>query len=217
MARGEDPHGGPTTAPMDEGSLTEPRRQRGHRVVQEEDGESFVEYLPPQYRDAWNGGGDPGPSTSMRMRGDPSPSSDPEVLPTGRRSPVAPIQDPELEDKVRGLNADRPQLKQEYTRAFSRALPHPPHTASSSDSGVAIQQPPSADAQGVAMGNLQAEYKRRFGLRSPEAEGGTPSPDRMQPERLGPDVADNLDGSPGQGSSSQANDNLQTEYKRWFS
>lgn len=70
MARGEEPCRGSSAESSDEerpleprrGSSTElsdeerplePRRRRGRRVVQEEDSESVVEYLPPQYQEAW--------------------------------------------------------------------------------------------------------------------------------------------------------------------
>lgn len=144
MARGEPGRAlpeSPSDAPDNE-QAEAPRRQRPRRVVQEEDGESIVEYLPPQYREAWQAGAGPEPVQSPSADpsggdsgGGPSssgPSSKPFAAPS-----TPPAKDPAVEGKARALNPERPSLKQEYARAFGRALPQPPQSASASGSGSA--------------------------------------------------------------------------------
>lgn len=212
------------------------RRRRGHRIVQEEDGESVVEYLPPQYREAWQAGAEHGPShpSPGEFVHDPTES---EVQHLGGPS-SAPLRDRALEEKVRGFDSsDRPPLKQAYARVFSRALPQPPTSMSSS------QRQSGNDA---SESDLKQEYMRRFGPspRGPREAGESPrvhaepgsgsfngaDERKAQPNssmqgalssvprppidrRLSFGSADFADRS----SSSQQGDNLKEEYKRWFS
>lgn len=154
MARGEEPRRSSNAGSSDEEGSREPRRRRGRRVVQEEDGESVVEYLPPQYREAWQSGGERGPSHHSEQD---EPQLDPEVQQLDGPS-SAPIQDRALAGKVGGLSSSsQPPLKQAYARVFNRALPRPPHSSVASD-----QRLPGSD---TSDGGLKQEYKRRFGPR----------------------------------------------------
>lgn len=116
-----------------------PRRDSARRIVQEEDAEAGVEYLPPRYREIWSR---PEPDQPASADSNDSPDiSSPATASKDFAAPsTPPVQDVALEDKVRGLNAERPSLKQEYARAFGRVLPQPPQSTSPSGSRQVTQQ-----------------------------------------------------------------------------
>lgn len=152
----------------DDESMEEPRHWRGRRIVQEEDGEGVLQ--PPQYGEASHAGAEPGASRPTPQAEDRETLAGPPSLHMAG-SMTAPIQDPALEAKVRALSSNRPRLKQQYERAFGRALPQPP------DAMLEAGQPrPSPNAPSK---DLKHEYKKRFAPRSsqgrsdadPESEG----------------------------------------------
>lgn len=196
LARGQDPRGPPVASGQAAGEepTAEPRR---HIFVQEEDGQPIIEYLPPQYRDDWQGGAAPLPASDQRSRPD-SGQATPEPEPLAEGSAGAPTQDPALLAKVRSTgnsDPDRPALKQEYARAFPRALPRPPQAESASG-----QRPPSSS--GGPTTGLMDQYKQQFGpsSRSSATQGSAALPDIPQPE----------------GGPSARDTDLRDEYKRWF-
>lgn len=201
MARGEEPGRAPPGSTSDgpENEQVEaPQRPRGHRVVQEEDGESFVEYLPPQYREAWQAGPEPGQSPPTAPEDSPGPysGSGSQELAALVTAPVA--QDPALKDKVRTLNAERPQLKQEYKRAFGRALPRPPQSPPTSGFGAGSQSGTDAESSErlqspSSAGDLRADYKRQLGssVRSSSAQESQHASGDLRDDykrQLGPDT-----------------------------
>lgn len=143
-------------------STEEPRRRRGRRIVQEEDGESVLGYQPPQYGAASPPGAEPDASQPNPPGRDREAVGGP--LSLHKAAPTkAPIQDPALEDKVRALSPNRPQLKQQYERAFGRALPQPPNSMLE-----AGQPRPSSEA---TSSDLKDEYKRQFAPQSSHGRG----------------------------------------------
>lgn len=145
IARGEDPSSVPRSPSeaSDEEPAEAPRTRRGRRVVQEEDAES-IEYLPPQYREAWHGGARPMSTTSI-TREDGQQPSDPVAHQLGDASTREPIHGPALEDKVR-----KPDPSGHQTDG---------QTNHSSDEATGQR---GTGRQGE---DLRAEYKRWFGKR----------------------------------------------------
>lgn len=142
--------------------IVQEQRQRGYRVVQEEDGESFVEYLPPQYRDDWQGVAEPHSRLSAESVEHPGPNAPGTQLPQPQGALGA---NSTLQEKARALNRDRPRLKQQYAKAFGRPLPSTPRAEPTTMYGEKNRHATSTDRQHSPPGDLRAEYKSVFGLR----------------------------------------------------
>lgn len=156
MARGDGlpdsaQHDAPISDPqtLHDVAAAEPRRPPGPRIVQEEDAESYVEYLPPRYRPWLVGGqGDADILAPVDSVEGPSPSPEREAPSSGKAISAA------EEDSARQHESvDDAPLKQEYARAFGQA--HLQHAA----------------GRGAAS-DLRNEYKRLFDLSTSEKPDG---------------------------------------------
>lgn len=193
--------------------VVEEQRQRGYRVVQEEDGESFVEYLPPQYRDDWQEAAESHSRLSPDSMEGPEPNAPGPQLPQpqGASGAISALQ-----EKVRALNRDRPLLKRQYARAFGRPLPATPRAEPTTmhrgedrhETGTGRQHSPPRD--------LMAEYKSVFGLRdrpheeNDVASSSVPLPNPDSPKRPA------SSGSTSQLRISQLDYDLKQAYEKWI-
>lgn len=189
--------GAPSAPPPAPGQAAEPE-PRARRVVQEQDAEEAVEYLPPRYR-VWEPreetgdggeGSQPGPSRSR-------------AAPEGAATSTTPL--PAVEPSS--------TLKDDYLRA---ALDTVPGSARGPNSGTPTQLPSS----------LKEEYMRSFGVGSaaelPPGSPGTTSPHQEAQqqgdmERLhSPLEARDTDNTAETTSATPPEPTLKDDYKRAF-
>lgn len=191
---------------------------RHARGIEEDNGSEIVEFLPPQYFDAWQ----EGPSqNASRATTQPSHAVSPThtsgISPGGGYSGRSgSTHEPALKQEYRQLVPPRPALKEDYNREFERSLPPTPVSP----------RPLEAEykrAYGRSEGNssagpaLEADYKRAYGRSAESASTPRLEADYKRAYGAGTESSSSTAGrSPKTVISQGSARNLQDDYREAF-